>query len=654
MRVRRSAVRVWLGRPALLGLLLVAVIVAVVVARPRVDAGHSPGAGASPETPAIGINLGWAKDYSAELPFVDVFTVARPWIPSEVGGFEWDSGVTVPVDAQGWPLEAPFTAADGTVQEVKTLVMRELGFAYPVGTYTLSFAGTGTVELGFDASGVFRTAGTYAFEVSVPSEEGILVRITRSDPGDPIRDIQVIMPGFAAVAETEPFNPDFLARLEGFTVLRFADWTEIQGQPLVHWGDRPTLLDAQQASSRGVAYEWMIRLANTTGADAWVNVPHMADDTFVREMARLWARELDADRHLYLEYSNETWNPSFEQFRWIADQGLALGLSDDEFLAGVRFQAKRSAEIFRVFEEEFGGSERLVTVLNAWIAEPGLVEDALQTFALPSLNGVPINPSGVGLDALATAPYFGGSVGDEIVANGELGTVSVGEVLDRAEVALQAETLPYVEMQREIAEAYGLPLISYEGGQGLVGTGDNVWNEDLTALLHAANRHARMYELYTQLLDEWFGRGNGLFMAYQSVQRPTMWGSYGSLEYVTQPLAEAHKYRALVDRMARLAGAPLPPAVVPPAGPEGGTTASLSLPAGLSLVGWFGAPTTSAAILAAQPAIQMIWWLEPGTGVWVLDSRSLPAEFRRPIPIDLGTGFLVVVARATTLRVPVP
>ena len=62
-----------------------------------------------------------------------------------------------------------------------------------------------------------------------------------------------------------------------------------------------------------------------------------------------------------------------------------------------------------------------------------------------------------------------------------------------------------------------------------------------------ANRDAAMYDLYRDLLSTW-ETGGGLFMHYSLVRRPSwMWGSFGALEWVDQPLNQAHKYRALLD-----------------------------------------------------------------------------------------------------------
>ena len=79
--------------------------------------------------------------------------------------------------------------------------------------------------------------------------------------------------------------------------------------------------------------------------------------------------------------------------------------------------------------------------------------------------------------------------------------------------------------------------------------------------------------------------------------------------------------------------------------------ALLPLSAGLSLIGWFGAPTTARAILDGNPALTRIWIWDQVNG-WRGDSRALPSGLRRDIPIARGAGIWVVAAADTQLVVP--
>ncbi len=99
----------------------------------------------------------------------------------------------------GYPLEIPYDPdGNGPIlpQQVKTLAFRDT--FYPAGTYSLLFDGTGTVSFDFDATGTFSDQSIpHHFEINDPSSSGLLVSILASSASDPIRNIRIIMPGFA-------------------------------------------------------------------------------------------------------------------------------------------------------------------------------------------------------------------------------------------------------------------------------------------------------------------------------------------------------------------------------------------------------------------------------------------------------------------------
>ncbi len=87
------------------------------------------------------------------------------------------------------------------------------------------------------------------------------------------------------------------------------------------------------------------------------------------------------------------------------------------------------------------------------------------------------------------------------------------------------------------------------------------------------------------------------------------------------------------------------------AGTAAAPTIGVAVPQGVSLVGWFGVPTSSADIIAANVDISGLWYLSAASG-WILDSEDLPSFARPEITIELGGGFLVITVRATVVAVP--
>src|SRR5262249_685365 len=149
---------------------------------------------------------------------------------------------------------------------------------------------------------------------------------------------QVWHPG----ASFSPFHPLFRERLAPFRTLRFMQASEIITSQIQHWSDRrsvdyETQMTGALGVQNGIAPESMIKLANELTADLWANMPHRAEDDYVRNFATMVGSQLNPGRKVYLEWSNEVWNraPGFLPHQWILQQ-LALpqnaGVSFEQFV----------------------------------------------------------------------------------------------------------------------------------------------------------------------------------------------------------------------------------------------------------------------------------------------------------------------------------
>ena len=123
----------------------------------------------------------------------------------------------------------------------------------------------------------------------------------------------------AAFKAGQLFDPAFLQMLGRFRVLRFMDWLNTNGSTLSSWSARP--VPSYYSWTTGVPLEVVVALANAVSADAWLNVPAMADDDYVRQMAALVHAQLGPTQKVYLEYSNEVWNNSFPQYDYAVRRG---------------------------------------------------------------------------------------------------------------------------------------------------------------------------------------------------------------------------------------------------------------------------------------------------------------------------------------------
>jgi len=475
----------------------------------------------------LALNLSGINSWMAQWAFVDGFRQSRDWIPQEVDGWTWDTGEPIDLDEHGWVQSLSAGQAAGTL-------IFDSGH-YPAGEYVLLHEGSGGFDIQWDATVTSTQPGRITMDV-IP-DEGIHLKLIDTDPGDPVRNIRFVMPGYEGSYETEPFHPLFLQRLETFASLRFMDWAETNGSPIAHWDERATLDDANQSGEAGVALELMIQLANTLHADPWFCMPHLADDDFVTQFATMVRDQLDPGLVVHVEYSNEVWNGQFEQAGYAEQQGLDLGLSGNGYEARLRYYSQRSVEIFGLWEQVFGGPDRLVRVLASQSANPWTAETVLDW-----------DDAYLHADALAIAPYFGGYLGDADTQY-DVQNWTLDEMFTELDAAV-AGAIADMGENAAVADTRGLALIAYEGGQHLVGTGGAENNETLEQLFHDTNRDPRMGDRYRTYLDGWKAADGQLFAAFNYCAGWSKWGSWSALETQDQDQADAPKYDALVTFIA--------------------------------------------------------------------------------------------------------
>jgi hypothetical protein len=478
------------------------------------------------------------------------------WLTRSVGGNEWDSNkrTEIPIDNNRYPTHLPFTAADGTQHFVHTIIP-----CFTAGQYTLVIKGKGRIY--------FRTpsgtqtnynytlnGGTTVIPVNVPTAfspqqygntySSFLLEIQQSDASDPIRDIKLVMPNFynaTTQRETEVFHPLFKQSLAKNSLLRYMDFGMTNGSPMRHFSERTKPTSATQSGPYGVSAELMSDLGNELQKDIWICMPHRATDDYVTQLANVFKNRFNSNQKIYIEYSNETWNTMFSQTTFVQDTGQALGLSADRWEAGQLFVARRSGEIFKIFQDIFGenGRNRLVFVMGAQNGSAYNANTRLNGLANPT-----INPSRVRADALATAPYIGMIYPPESVCNGAC-IPSIDALIAEARNRLTTETAPTLQALKTVADNNFTSLICYEGGQHLVGLYEALNYQALTDSLVGANHDPRMYGIYDDYLTTVKNNGVQMFANFASCGAWSKYGSWGLKEFQTQADSIAHKYRAV-------------------------------------------------------------------------------------------------------------
>jgi hypothetical protein len=277
----------------------------------------------------------------------------------------------------------------------------------------------------------------------------------------------------------------------------------------------------------------MIALANELGADPWFCMPHRADDDYIRRHAELVRDRLNPDAKVYIEYSNEVWNTQFGQHDYIRKLGDGKTFSDEFFDAW----AERSRRTFEIWAEVFGedAERRLVRVAGVHLQNPWIAKKLI-----PRLDGQ--------FDAIAPSAYFGitRKQGKKLTA-----ASTAGEILDLCEQNIRSSNRDWYAKHGQMASDWssklGRPirLISYEAGQHLSANGDD--NLPYYDALIRAQSHSRMYGLYLMNMRLFEQAGGDLFVAFNDVGKPGKFGSWGHLEYQTQPVGDAPKFKALLD-----------------------------------------------------------------------------------------------------------
>ena len=565
--------------------------------------GTGPVTAANDHSP-LGVNVTASSYWSGNWPFVDAMHQADRFFSGEPGG-QWSDGRLLDLDEHGWvrSLQANQVAR-------KFVLASEQGqFAYPLaaGQYTVLWQGLGTIEFHGQSAIVEQSLGRAVLDIE---SDGLLyLEITSVNPSDYLRDIRVIMPGGRCSADTfhfceqdadcdagqsctlfvddylqKPWHPVFLSELSRFKVLRFMDMMQTNREvwsqdgvdepwPFVSWSDYP---QPDDATWQPVPVSVLVDLANELNADPWLCVPHTADDDFVTQMATVVRDQLNPELKVYLEYSNEVWNDIFDQHHWVNRQGCLAHSSDpagqcqrpgdaelcapgswDSYAEacmgyGQLFHAQRTAEIMIRWETVFGADypARLVRVLGG---QTGAAEWRGDIQLHHLFNGS--EPTYAHVDAFGVAPYFGGgwdvanvdeafATNDAEVWGTPVGTYTVlsGRPSDPwgGPLAWVQADVDYFAAHPELSH---IRLIAYEGGQHFHSF-DSTMHDRFVDI----NRDPRIYDVFQQYLALWTAAtGGAMYVHYKSPAAWSVFGLWGSKEYQGQPLATAHKHRALVD-----------------------------------------------------------------------------------------------------------
>jgi PKD repeat protein len=511
------------------------------------DSNTCPGWSPDPCAMKIGVGIEGLAYYSTGRPFKDFFKSCGTWItydPNPPGGnFVWntENQSHIPADADGYPTVVPFDVPNGSGKNNVRGIISAIGFV-PVGVpMRLLYDGVGTLQMQGNLTVSSNQPGQIDFVVN--NEDNIFFNLTASQAGNPVRNIRVVEVANIDTYQAQPFRQSFLDKCMEFNTLRLMDWGHTNGSGQVQWANRTrsAYYSQAEAPNGGMAYEYMVQLANETNKNIWVCIPHQADDDYIANMAALFRDGLEPGIQVYIEYSNETWNWLFAQAHWVADNG-------PQNISYPRRYAERATHAFDIWRTVWGNqTSRLHRVLGTQSGYDWVTEE-IMAHADPEKYDY-ISPSWyVGLDH--------GSTGQPNLQS--LGAAATPQdVLENASNVF-LDFYPRWEMVYRLAKLYNKKVVNYEGGQHFT----DFTEPPYLQAMYDAQVLPGMYELYDRMLDSLRRLGSELPMAFvMTGPWQSKFGSWGHIfnEDDPAPWTDRPKFQVLLDQIAQC---PEPPSSV--------------------------------------------------------------------------------------------
>ena len=526
---------------------------------------------------AIGMNLDGISYWSSYAPFVDM---ARAICANDENTC-WDNtdgSAGVSIDSHGYPT---------------TAAQAGMWAPYPSGTYAVTWEGTGTFDITASGGGKFTKTGANAGTLDFVKGSQLFPKVVKP----PVTNIHIMSPQ----SEYDPghkYRRAFLHKLQPFSTLRTMDLMKTNSNDAIKWSERSWPEDFSNGKAHGVPFEDLVSLANESGKNLWINIPVLADDDFVCRAARLLrygehgdrsdaacdpaapgnppadAVPLDASLTLYVEFSNELWNWGFDAphsvfcMVWGKGDGAyktppedatcpwnitaptsAIGAAalkdttlpwqnDNVWGKSSQFAAvlvRRVSTIFKTVYKDAPGQLKIV------LGGQSAYADGDASTQLSFLSAAYGDVTKI-VDVLAMAPYLDilDADGNPVSLTGSTQAAQLDSLFTALDSSLSKTVAAWLASDKKLADKYRLPLVAYEGGQGLSGTS----YQDAKV---AAQSDPRMYDVTRKYFKLWHDTAgaNALFNYYSFASDTGQYGSWGALTDGDQ--AGSQKWDALMS-----------------------------------------------------------------------------------------------------------
>jgi len=304
----------------------------------------------------------------------------------------------------------------------------------------------------------------------------------------------------------------------------------------------------------GICYEDLIELCNQSGADLWLQVPHDVDSSFVANLAALVAKNLRPERRVWLECSNEIWNPAPHY------------LPQVEFAKKVYADAHAHEGDYKIIktmgpEHAWGAGNlqgrTLKTFRDAWL-KAGQADDRFIGIVAGFQGSATYNKQvydaaeevepGIA-DVFAITTYFANAI------QGKLAPLGYDDKGDAPlDVFRQAALLVQENIVKDIyprwqatAKAIPVPVVAYEGGQHILTIGYKNNHPGLLPFVNNLNRHPLMGDLYRTHWHLWKSLGCGTPSLFLDIGPWSFFGAWGAKESIFDTDETHSKWKAYRD-----------------------------------------------------------------------------------------------------------
>lgn len=409
-----------------------------------------------------------------------------------------------------------------------------------------------------------------------------------------------------------PIHPKLMDRLKNgpngitpaFDTIRLMNFFDINGTPSgaqfsEDIGNSPNINHqsyggGHDAHGYNAPWEVACKLFNQSKCNGWVCIPAASSaerDEHISAVALYVRNNLDADRTLYVEYSNETWNSGFSSYNYTIAKGAEMFADSDSNVRRYKYHSYMSNKIARIFKEVFaadpinpGRESKIKGVLGIQSAGESWVSGVSIPY-LKSASGGPMY-----IDVVAGAPYFMGEfISQDLAYSGlMLHTSSPSQiakvaydyvvsgvslkvhpsspsatVLGTNAIAFSSyfQNTSYASTSRirglaQYCQSEGLEYVAYEGGPHMVA----YYPETITReyrlyvtnlLLNQANQDPWMGSAVYEYLKDWdLETSGGLFCYFTLHGGWGQYGSWGAMEGFEGDPLDYPKYQALLQFIA--------------------------------------------------------------------------------------------------------